>query len=112
MEYEKTYTAVVSPMDIAKVQSSFFSSVVSTFSAEAFHVLRCYLAVVSNAKTLTNLLLRAQKFLEAGELSAKKGCSELDPQEMQGMLGVSEILNSVLLFVLKFIPCYFILVGL
>jgi hypothetical protein len=94
MECERTCTTLVTSAEISKAQATFLSSVVSTFSNEAFHILRCYLTISSNVKTVTNLLLRAQKFIDAGEVVARRGCREHDYREKQGMLGVSNIVQT------------------
>jgi hypothetical protein len=93
MECERSCTALGSSTDISKAQNTFLSSVVSSFTTEAFHVLRCYLTISSNVKTVTNLLLRAQKFVDAGEVVARRGCREQDYREKQGMLSVSSFFS-------------------
>lgn len=75
--------------DISKAQAMFLSTVVSKFTTEAFHTLRQYLQTTADVKSVTNLLLRAQKFTDAGEAMAMRAVKEADYREQQGMLGVS-----------------------
>jgi hypothetical protein len=93
MEYEKSCVISSAPNDVSKAQTIFLSTVISKFATEAFDTLRRYLQTTADVKSVTNLLLRAQKFVEAGEAIAKRAMKEVDYREKQGMLGVRSILS-------------------
>lgn len=87
MEYEKS--CVSSATDMSKAQATFLGTVVSKFTSEAFHTLRRYLGTTTDVKSVTNLLLRAQKFTDAGAAMAMRALMESDMREKQGILTVS-----------------------
>ena len=89
MAYERACMVEAGVADVSKGQTTFLSTVVSKFTPEAFHTLRRYLQTTADVKSVTNLLLRAQKFTDAGEAMAKRAMLESDIREKQGMLGVS-----------------------
>eukprot|EP00543_Licmophora_paradoxa_P010410 CAMPEP_0202477846 /NCGR_PEP_ID=MMETSP1360-20130828/94152_1 /ASSEMBLY_ACC=CAM_ASM_000848 /TAXON_ID=515479 /ORGANISM="Licmophora paradoxa, Strain CCMP2313" /LENGTH=795 /DNA_ID=CAMNT_0049105103 /DNA_START=45 /DNA_END=2432 /DNA_ORIENTATION=- len=70
MEFEKACMASAS--DVSKGQSSFLSTVISKFTSEGFNTLRRYLETMPDIKSNMNLLLRAQKSVDAGSLMAKR----------------------------------------
>lgn len=96
MEYEKACmlsspsgSAAAGSGDVSKAQATFLSTVVTKFTPESFHTLRKYLMVtMSDIKSVTNLLLRAQKFTDAGAAMALRALSENDLREKQGILSV------------------------
>ena len=85
MEYERA----VSAEDVSKAQSTFLGTVVSKFTPEGFHTLRRYLQTTPDIKSVTNLLLRAQRFSGAGAAMAQRALEESDLREKQGLLAVS-----------------------
>jgi hypothetical protein len=85
MEYER-FCLSVPGIDIPNAQATFLTNVVSKFTPEAFHTLRKYLATTNDAKSVTNLLLRAQRYTDAGIVVAKRAIKEADFREKQGML--------------------------
>jgi hypothetical protein len=89
MDYERFCVSTAPSNDVSKAQSAFLGTVVSKFTPEAFHTLRRYLATTMDVKSVTNLLLRAQKFTDAGSAMAERAIRENDAREKQGMLGVS-----------------------
>jgi hypothetical protein len=72
--------------DVSKAQSTFLGTVLSNFTPEAFHTLRRYLGTTADVKSVTNLLLRAQRFTDAGAAVADRATRESDLREKQGML--------------------------
>jgi vacuolar protein sorting-associated protein 16 len=84
LEYEKV--CLSSASDISKAQASYLSTVVSNFTPEAFHMLRRYLGTTPDVKSVTNLLVRAQKYTDAGSAMALRALSERDIREKQGIL--------------------------
>lgn len=89
MEYERFCMSTASGNDVSKAQSTFLGTVLSTFTPEAFHTLRRYLGTTADVKSVTNLLLRAQRFTDAGAAVADRATRESDLREKQGMLAVS-----------------------
>ena len=92
MEYEKT--CMTSTSDPAKAQATFLSTVVSKFTREGFNMLRRYYCTLSDVKHLMNLLLRAQKFTDAGAAMAARSLqidSIEDDREKHAMLAVSVV---------------------
>lgn len=75
--------------EIAKAQATFLATVVSKFTTEAFHTLRRYLQSTSDTKSLLSLLLKAQRFTDAGIAMGTKALETDDFREKQGMLSVS-----------------------
>jgi hypothetical protein len=86
MEYERFCMSTASGNDVSKAQSSFLGTVLSNFTPEAFHTLRRYLGTTADVKSVTNLLLRAQRFTDAGAAVADRATRESDLREKQGML--------------------------
>jgi vacuolar protein sorting-associated protein 16 len=87
MEYEKSCMGAPLAGDAAKAQSAFFATVASKFTPEAFHMLRRYLLAVNTVvKDAANLLLRAQRFTDAGSTIALRAVKLSDPRERTGML--------------------------
>jgi len=87
MEYEKTCMTSIS--DPGKAQATFLSTVVSKFTKEGFNMIRRYYGTMSDVKHLINLLLRAQKFTDAGAAIAARALaldSKEDPRERQAMM--------------------------
>jgi hypothetical protein len=84
MEYEKVCLASTS--DISKAQATYLSTVVSKFTPEAFHLLRRYLGTTPDVKSVTNLLVRAQRYTDAGMTLALRALGERDAREKQGIL--------------------------
>jgi hypothetical protein len=89
MEYERFCMSTASGNDVSKAQSTFLGTVLSNFTPEAFHTLRRYLGTTADVKSVTNLLLRAQRFTDAGAAVADRATRESDLREKQGMLAVS-----------------------
>lgn len=87
MEFEKSCRT--STTDVSAAQSTFLGTVVTKFTPEGFHVLRRYLQTTTDIKSVTNLLLRAQRFSNAGVVMAQRALSEHDFREKQGLLAVS-----------------------
>lgn len=86
MEYEKQCMSSTTRTDVSKAQATFLSTVVGKFTPEAFNMLRRYLKTTPDTKMVTSLLLRAQKFTEAGSAVALRALFEDDVREKQGML--------------------------
>lgn len=85
MEYEKT--CMSSANDPVKAQATFMATTVSKFTKEGFNMLRRYYGSLLDVKNLMNLLLRAQKFTDAGSAMAKRALAKTeDPRERQGLL--------------------------
>jgi len=87
MEYEKVCLSTNN--DPAKAQATFLSTVVSKFTREGFKMLRRYYSTLSDVKHLMNLLLRAQKFTDAGAAMAArslKADSQEEAYERKAML--------------------------
>jgi len=80
-----------SASDVSQAQATFLGTVVSKFTPEAFHTLRRYLGTTSDVASVTNLLLRAQKFTDAGAAMAIRALGESDMREKQGILAVRVI---------------------
>ena len=74
--------------EIAKAQATFLATVVSKFTTEAFHTLRRYLQSTGDTKSLLSLLLKAQRFTDAGIAVGSKALQTDDFREKQGMLSV------------------------
>lgn len=81
--------SAISPDDFSKAQSTFLGTVLTKFTPEGFHTLRRYLETMPDIKSVTNLLLRAQRLSSAGTAMAKRALEETDARERQGMLLVS-----------------------
>lgn len=87
MEYEKACMNTIG--DPAKAQANFLSTVVSKFTKEGFNMMRRYYGTMPELKHLMNLLLRAQKFTDAGSAMALQAMKKKDePRERQAMLAV------------------------
>lgn len=92
MQLEKACLATATnPSEITKAKSAFWQTVISKLPPEAFHTLRrYYLANSTVAETggnsAVNLLLRAQRFTDAGAALAKRALAEEDPREKHGIL--------------------------
>ena len=89
MEYERTCMITATATDISRAQATFFATVVSKFTPESFHTLRRYLQTTGDMKCLTSLLLKAQRFSDAGIAVAARALKAEDFREKQGMLSVS-----------------------
>ena len=70
MEYEKACMA--SAIDVTAGQNTFVGTVINKFTAEGFDTLRRYLETMPDVKNVMNLLLRAQRSVDAGSTMAKK----------------------------------------
>jgi hypothetical protein len=87
MEYQKHCFA--STPDAAKASHAFMATVASKFTPEAFHTLRRYLSTSPDVKNEINLLLRAQKFTDAGMTMTKRALtSKGDAREKHTILMV------------------------
>jgi hypothetical protein len=74
--------------DVAKAQATILSTVVSKFTTEAFHTLRRYLQSSGDMSSLLSLLLKAQRYSDAGLAMGRKATKTDDFREKQGMLAV------------------------
>jgi vacuolar protein sorting-associated protein 16 len=92
VEYQRSCLLSVSPSEIAKAQATFLSTVVSKFTPEAFHTLRRYLQATGDIKSLSSLLLKAQRAADAGCAIATRALEQDDFREKQGMLSVRRAL--------------------
>jgi hypothetical protein len=90
MEYERVCLTTAPGGDLAKAQSLFYGNIVTKFTTEAFSHLTCYLQTLPDSKNVLNVLMRSQKFAEAGMVLAKRALKESDVREKQGILGVSD----------------------
>ena len=70
MEYEKACMA--SGSDVTAGQNTFIGTVITKFTPEGFDTLRRYLETMPDVKNVMNLLLRAQRSVDAGSAMAKK----------------------------------------
>lgn len=70
MEYEKF--CMSSSPDANAAQNTFLGTLINKFTLEGFNTLRRYLETMPDIKNLMNLLLRAQKSVEAGAAMSKK----------------------------------------
>lgn len=86
MEYEQS--VMLPATDPARAQSTMLSTVVSKFTPEAFHMLRRYFLAKGDIKSLTALLLKSQRSVDAGNAMALRGLGESDPREKKGMITV------------------------
>lgn len=87
MEYERSCLSAAPAGDTAKAQSALFATVSTKFTPEAFHMLRRYLLAMSTiVRDAVNLLLRAQRFTDAGSTIAIRAVKQADHRERQGML--------------------------
>ena len=87
MEYEKTCMSTIN--DPAKAQATFLATVVSKFTKEGYNMLRLYYNTLADVKHLMNLLLRAQKFTDAGCAMAARAMEMTDDtRERHSMLTV------------------------
>ena len=77
--------------DVSRAQATFLATVVSKFTPEAFHTLRRYLETTGDIRSLTALLLKAQRFSDTGMAIAAKAVKAEDFRERQGMLSVSNV---------------------
>lgn len=91
LDYERAcLLSAANTNDIAKAQATFLATVVSKFTTEAFHTLRRYLLSTGDTKSLLSLLLKAQRFTDAGIAVGAKALQTDDFREKQGMLSVRE----------------------
>lgn len=74
--------------DAARAKANFLVTVVSKFTPEAFHTLRRYFDISGDSKSLTALLLKAQRFSDTGISMAGKALHTEDFREKQGILSV------------------------
>lgn len=90
LEYERSclLNAGTSTSDVARAQASFLTTVVSKFTTEAFHTWRRYVQATGDTKSLLSLLVKAQRFSDAGIAIGKKALRTEDFREKQGMLSV------------------------
>ena len=87
MEYQKHCLA--STPDAAKATQAFMATVAAKFTQEAFHTLRQYLSTTPDVKNEINLLLRAQKFTDAGMTMTKRAlATKGDAREKHTVLSV------------------------
>jgi hypothetical protein len=70
MEYEKACMA--SAPDVVAGQNTFIGTVINKFTPEGFDTLRRYLETMPEVKNVMNLLLRAQRSIDAGSTMARK----------------------------------------
>lgn len=86
MEYEKACMA--SSADLGPTK--FLGTVVSKFTSEAINVLRKYLATMPDVNNVKTLLLRAQKFADAGMTVARRALDRnVERREKHALLVVS-----------------------
>jgi vacuolar protein sorting-associated protein 16 len=110
MEYERAcLLSATNANDVSRAQATFLSTVVSKFTTEAFHTLRRYLQSINDVKNLLSLLLKAQRFSDAGIAIGKKSLQTEDFREKQSMLSVCPYsrLKEHCLFLINF-PCVLI----
>ena len=70
-------------------QSSFYGMVITKFTPEGFNTLRTYLETTADIKNVVNLLLRANRFVDAGlEMAGSAMDNSLDQPEKQSKLMV------------------------
>ena len=91
MEFQKH--CIASASDAARSNQSFLATVVSLkWAPEAFHTLRRYMSTMPDAKTVINLQLHSQKFVDAGMTMTQRALwRKSDPREKQSNLVVSSI---------------------
>ncbi|GKY95195.1 hypothetical protein MPSEU_000482700 [Mayamaea pseudoterrestris] len=86
VEYERSLSKTLGG-DAAKAQSALFATVSLKFTPEAFHTLcRYLLSVTATVKDASKLLLRAQRYTDAGSTIAIRALKQTDPRERHGML--------------------------
>jgi hypothetical protein len=100
MECEKACMA--SAKDTSVGQSAFLSTVVLKFTAESVNTLRRYYEAMPDVKHVMNLLLRGNRFVDAGAVMARRGMSTADIREGQSMLKVCAASNE---FAMLFFVC-------
>jgi vacuolar protein sorting-associated protein 16 len=89
LEYERAcLLSATNANDVSRAQATFLSTVVSKFTTEAFHTLRRYLQSINDVKNLLSLLLKAQRFSDAGIAIGKKSLQTEDFREKQSLLSV------------------------
>ena len=87
MDYERSCMSSTTLGDPASIQDVVYATVASKFTPEAFHMFRRYLLATSTVvKNATILLIRAQRFTDAGSTIALRAMAEADGREKQGML--------------------------
>jgi hypothetical protein len=90
MEYEKF--CMSNTQDVAKGQSTFLGTVVTKFTPEGFHSLRRYMETMPDVKNVMNLLMRAQRFTDAGAIMALRALkTQDDPRQRQNLLAVRSL---------------------
>lgn len=91
LDYERAcLRSATNANEIAKAQATFLAAVVSKFTTEAFHTLRRYLQSINDTKSLLSLLLKAQRFTDAGITMGTRALQTEDFREKQGMLSVGQ----------------------
>jgi hypothetical protein len=94
MEFEKACMATAS--DIIAGQNTFLGTVITKFTPEGFNTLRRYLETMPDVKNSMNLLLRAQKSIDAGSAMGKKSFdSKNEPLERLKYLAEASRLFSI-----------------
>ena len=89
IDYERAcLLSATNANEIAKAQATYLATVVSKFTTEAFHTSRRYLQSTGDTKSLLSLLLKAQRFTDAGIAVGTKALRTEDFREKQGMLSV------------------------
>jgi hypothetical protein len=90
LDYERSCLLNVgtNTTDVARAQATFLAAVVSKFTTEAFHTWRRYVQTTGDTKNLLSLLVKAQRFSDAGIAIGKKALRTEDFREKQGMLSV------------------------
>jgi hypothetical protein len=90
MEYQKSCLA--GTPDAVKGNQAFMGTVVAKFTPEGFHTLRRYLGTMPDVKNVINLLLRAQKFTDAGVTMARRAFEKKgDAREKHVILAVRNL---------------------
>jgi hypothetical protein len=86
MEFEKACASSSTGDSATKGQSNFLNTVVSKFTPESFHLLEAYYSSHPDVKHVMNLLLRAQKYTDAGSTMALRALEKNRSSERNTML--------------------------
>ena len=84
MEFEKSSSS--EGRDIERGRQKFVQSIITTFPKEALDLLRCFYSCMDDSSRLRDLLIRSQRFVNAGELVAQKALHASNQRDTLSML--------------------------
>lgn len=86
MEFEKSCLSEVG--DIERGRQKFIQTILTSFPKEALDLLKCYYRCSDDSSRLRDLLIRAQRFVDAGESVAQKALAIPNQKDTLVMLQV------------------------